>query len=160
MPLDVDKERSILDRMTAVQLAEKFAELYGEQTHSRHRTYLVRKILWRLQTIEEGGLSERARRRAEELAAGAELRVMPPTANPPAAFADVPTRAAVATDPRLPPPGASLVREYKGRRCVVRVRADGFEFEGERFASLSAVAKRITGSHCNGFRFFQLEDRE
>jgi Protein of unknown function (DUF2924) len=38
----------------------------------------------------------------------------------------------------------------------VRVLADGFEYEGEAFPSLSAVAKAITGSHCNGFRFSRL----
>ena len=39
----------------------------------------------------------------------------------------------------------------------VLVTADGFEYEGMRYASLSAAAKAITGSHCNGFRFFKLE---
>ena len=39
------------------------------------------------------------------------------------------------------------------------VRTDGFEYEGRRYRSLSAVAKAITGSHCNGFRFFGLEDK-
>ena len=36
------------------------------------------------------------------------------------------------------------------------VLADGFEFEGERYKSLSAVAKAVTGQHCNGFSFFKL----
>ena len=39
----------------------------------------------------------------------------------------------------------------------MKVLADGrFEFEGEVFGSLSAVARQITGSHCNGFHFFRL----
>jgi hypothetical protein len=41
----------------------------------------------------------------------------------------------------------------------VVVLADGFEFEGERYRSLSAIAKAVTGSHVNGFRFFNLEGR-
>ena len=38
----------------------------------------------------------------------------------------------------------------------VQVLANGFEFEGEVYKSLSAVAKAVTGSHCNGFHFFRL----
>ena len=67
-------------------------------------------------------------------------------------------RAATA-DPRLPPAGAAIVRDYRGRTVRVVVLADGFEFEGERYRSLSAIAKAVTGSHVNGFRFFNLEGR-
>ena len=49
-----------------------------------------------------------------------------------------------------------IARKYKGRTLLVKVRADGFEYEGDVHASLSAVAKAITGSHCNGFNFFRL----
>jgi hypothetical protein len=59
-------------------------------------------------------------------------------------------------DQRLPPPGSILSRRYKGEDLQVRVLDRGFEFEGAAYGSLSAVAKRITGSHCNGFHFFKL----
>ena len=36
---------------------------------------------------------------------------------------------------------------------------EGLEYDGTRYKSLSAVAKAITGSHCNGYRFFRLEDQ-
>lgn len=157
MPLDIDKEMAALERMTAGQLAERFAELFGEQTHSRHRTYLIRKILWKIQTREAGGLSERALKRAKELAADAELRVMPPATLEARPAAEVVSTAPVTRDRRLPLPGASLVREYRGRKIEVIVRPDGFEFEGEKYRSLSAVARKVTGTHCNGFRFFNLE---
>jgi hypothetical protein len=49
-----------------------------------------------------------------------------------------------------------LVRKYRGEMLQVRVLADGFEFEGAAYPSLSAVARAITGSHCNGFLFFQI----
>ena len=52
--------------------------------------------------------------------------------------------------------GTLLIRTYKGRSLAVEVLADGFAYEGERFPSLSAVAKHITGSHVNGYRFFGL----
>tara|TARA_B100000029_G_scaffold490046_1_gene548556 strand:- start:89 stop:310 length:222 start_codon:yes stop_codon:yes gene_type:complete len=59
---------------------------------------------------------------------------------------------------RVPLPGTVITRRYKGRLIRVRVVANGFEFEGELFKSLSAVAKRITGSHWNGYRFFNLQN--
>lgn len=62
-------------------------------------------------------------------------------------------------DARLPSEGTSLTREYKGRQIEVRVVENGFEYAGDRYKSLSAIAKVITGSHCNGFRFFRLESR-
>ena len=52
--------------------------------------------------------------------------------------------------------GSLLVRKYRGHMLQVRVLADGFEFEGDVHPSLSAVAKAITGSHCNGYLFFQI----
>ena len=61
-----------------------------------------------------------------------------------------------ASDTRLPVPGTVLTRPYKGRQIRVQVLANGFEFEGEVFRSLSAVAKKITGGHCNGYLFFGL----
>ena len=61
-------------------------------------------------------------------------------------------------DPRLPPPGSAIVRRYKGGaiRVVVLPEGEGFEHDGARYRTLSAVAKHIIGSHLNGFRFFRL----
>jgi Protein of unknown function (DUF2924) len=42
----------------------------------------------------------------------------------------------------------------------VKILDEGFEFEGERYKSLSAVAQAITGSHCNGYFFFRLGQKE
>jgi len=55
-----------------------------------------------------------------------------------------------------PPPGSVLTREYKGRTVRVRVLDDGFEYEGQPYRSLTAVARAITGSHWNGRAFFGL----
>jgi hypothetical protein len=86
------------------------------------------------------------------------VRVTPPraaTADPdePLVAANV-ARVSVAADPRLPQVGSQITRKHKGRTVTVTVLADGFEYEGERYRSLSAVAKAVTGSHMNGFRFF------
>ena len=56
-------------------------------------------------------------------------------------------------------PGTIITRQYKGQTLQVRVLADGFEFDGAVYNSLSAVAKAITGSHCNGFLFFRLGEQ-
>jgi hypothetical protein len=68
MELDVEREVSALRQMPMAQLCDRYAELFGEPTRTRHRAYLVRKIVWKLQARAAGDLSERARRRAEELA--------------------------------------------------------------------------------------------
>jgi hypothetical protein len=53
-------------------------------------------------------------------------------------------------------PGTILTRVYKGETLQVRVLTEGFEFEGNRYTSLSAVAQAITGAHWNGRLFFGL----
>lgn len=160
MALNVAKEVAALERMTPNELREKYAAVFGEGTVTRNRTWLVRRIAWRLQALAEGDLSARARARAAELARDADLRVVPPrekAAAPAPGAGQTVTRAVVApADGRLPPPGSVITRAYKGAAVQVKVLADGFEYAGGRYASLSAVAKAVTGSHCNGFLFFRL----
>src|SRR5262249_59613066 len=118
----------------------------------------IKRIAWRLQALAEGDLSERARQRATELANDADLRLSPPPMRPGTAPAErTETRTLrVTADDRLPPPGTVLTRKYKGAVLQVQVRPDGFAYEGQLYGSLSAVARAITGSHCNGFLFFRL----
>ncbi len=49
-----------------------------------------------------------------------------------------------------------MTREYKGKVIQVHVVPDGFEYEGERYRTLSAVATAVTGAHWNGYHFFGL----
>jgi hypothetical protein len=154
MTRDIGHEIARLAQLTAHALRQRFAELFGEAPRTSNRAWLVKRIAWRLQALAEGDLSERARRRAAELANDADLRLNPPRQQAPAAPPPAPAPAAV--DPRLPPPGSVLTRRYKGHDLHVQVLADGFAFAGAVYPSLSAVAKAITGSHCNGFLFFRL----
>lgn len=161
MSQNVARELAALHRLTVPQLRSRYAEVFGETTNANNRAWLVKKIAWRMQALAEGGLSERALRRAAELAHDADLR-----ANPPPIRADDtlqlagPARSAVAAvpprDPRLPPVGSVLARLYRGQSLQVRVLVNGFEFDGHVYPSLSAVARHITGSHCNGYLFFRL----
>jgi hypothetical protein len=59
-------------------------------------------------------------------------------------------------DPRLPAVGQTLEREFKGKTIKVKVLADGFEYEGEKFASISACARHIVGYMISGPVFFRL----
>jgi hypothetical protein len=157
MTLLIGAEVAALWHLTAAELRRRYAELFGQATRATNKTWLVRRIAWRLQAMAEGDLSERARRRAAELANDADLRVGPP--QPPRtttrlAAARPATRESNKSDSRLPPPGTLLTRPYKGQVLRVLVRTDGFEFDGRLFPSLSGTAQAITGSHCNGFLFF------
>ena len=158
MELNVHKEVAAMQRLGAKQLRGRYAEVFGETTTANNKTWLIRRITWRLQALAEGDLTERARRRAEELGNDADLRMNPPRPR----VADAPQAMGTATanvlprDRRLPRVGSVLVRKYRGQTLQVRVLAEGFEFAGAVHPSLSAVAKAITGSHCNGYLFFRI----
>jgi len=146
-----------LETMTITKVVEKFASLFGEKCLSRNERYWIRRIARRLQANAEGNLSERARARAAELAIDSEVRVTPPreTIQPRLVTSDVQSRPAL--DQRLPPPGSMLHRDYKRRQIRVLIVNNGFEYEGQLFKSLTAVANAITGSHVNGFQILRLE---
>jgi hypothetical protein len=158
MPVHPGPEVAALQRLPVPELRARYADLFGEPTRANNRAWLVKRLAWRLQALAEGDLSERARRRAAELARDADLRLSPPRDRPaPAPQGPTAPQAVPAPrDPRLPPPGTVLARPYKGRVLQVQVLADGFAFAGAVYPSLSAVARAITGSHCNGFLFFRL----
>ena len=157
----MSKEIEALSRMTVGQLREKYLELFGEESRSNHKQFLFRRIAWRIQALAEGGLCERARRRALEIANDADLRIRAPktlfgrdTKLDPkmSVSAKVPAE----LDSRLPPPGSYLEREYKGRLIIVKILVGGFEFEGKVYRSLSAIARAVTGTKWNGFLFFNI----
>ena len=156
MEMNIVNEVATLERLSVGQLRQRFTELFGEATHASNRTWLIKRIAWRLQALAEGDLSQRARRRAAELARDADLRLNPPqrkatTTTPPPEPVGIPTP----VDQRLPPPGTILTRPYKGQLVQVQVLTDGFAYAGRVFPSLSAVAKAITGTHTNGYHFFR-----
>jgi len=158
---EMRQEIEALETMTATELRRRYAEAFGEPTRSGNRRWMARRIAWRLQAQAEGGLTERARRRAEALARDEDIRLRPP-----ADFADrgpalgVALRTVSGTvvkrDDRVPIPGTVLTRTYKGVEHAVTVLPNGFEHAGKTYRSLSAVAHAITGSHWNGYYFFGL----
>jgi hypothetical protein len=157
--MNVGKELAALRRMSASDLRSRYAEAFGETTNTHHKDWLIKRIIYRMQALAEGDLSERARGRAAELANDADLRRRPPKL--PATKPETRARKTTATlrtsgDGRLPLPGSTIARVYKGEMLEVHVLPNGFEYEGEVYKSLSSVAKKITGLHCNGYLFFRL----
>jgi hypothetical protein len=153
--LNIVQEVATLERLTIGQLRQRFAQLFGEATQASNRAWLVKRIAWRLQALAEGDLSQRARRRAQELVRDADLRLNPPRSKTTTAPPPEPVRVPAPVDPRLPPPGTILTRPYKGQKLQVQVLHDGFAYAGHVYPSLSAVAKVITGTHTNGYHFFR-----
>ena len=156
MAVNVSREITALRKLTVPELRQRYAEAFGESTMSRHKEYLVRRIVWRLQANQEGDISERARQWARELAGNSDVRLTAPKSpTAPTGPATVAT-IQISQDDRLPMPGAIITRRFKGQAIEVRVLPHGFEHDGEVYRSLSAIAKKVTGTHWNGFHFFRI----
>jgi hypothetical protein len=162
---DIPMQLAALRAMTVGQLRERYREVFGEPTRSRNKDFLRKKVAWRIQELAEGGLSDHARTRIEELAAHVPVRwrssgngAAQPAATTEPAEASAPFVPG-ARDPRLPEPGTVLVREHGGVEHRVTVLADGFEYGGQRYESLSKVARAISGTNWNGYLFFSLQRR-
>jgi Protein of unknown function (DUF2924) len=145
------------------ELRLKWRELYGEDTRSGNRDYLWRRLAWRLQELAYGGLSERAKARIAELSQGDDLRMLPPRGWQPLTEPGQGPRSAGTSgpvkDPRLPRPGTVLSRRYHGQEIRVTVLDKGFEWNGNCYRSLSALAREVTGQKWNGLLFFGLTKR-
>lgn len=152
--INVRAEIDRLNTLTVRHLKAEFERLWGEPTRSHNKTYLVKRIVWRLQAMEQGDLTDRARTRAAELARDVDLRVRPlPEVH--RSFEG----ATGVTTPLMPKPGTVLRRLYRGRTHEVEVLTEGFRYEGKVYRSLTAVANEIAGIGWNGKLFFGLTPR-
>ncbi len=106
-PDDIPATVKALGRLTVPELKQRYAEVFGEPTRTNHKQYLVKRIVWRLQALREGGLSERARRRALELADDAEIRLSAPRPHDAAANGPGRTVAAACRGRPVPAPPQS-----------------------------------------------------
>ena len=166
MAKELPAELAELSRLSIADLGRRYQTLTGRSAASSHRGFLMRRVAWHLQADRWGGLSPEALQSIEALVE---------SVNPLAQMAARARRhcgcseQGAGNDPtrhgpqrhhpreiRLPRPGALIRRVYKGREIVVRVLESGFEFEGQRYRSLTAIAKAITGAHWNGLLFFGL----
>jgi len=150
-----------IERLSSLRIQElrlRYREVFGEDSRTAHKQHLVRQIAWRLQVQAQGDLSERARQRALEIANDADLKTqVPPHWEGPGPTAQNPPQGRRAD--RIPAAGTLLRRVYRDRTVEVQILTEGFEYEGRRYGSLSAVARAATGTRWNGLLFFGLTQR-
>ena len=121
------------------ELRREWRLLYRSEPPRISRDLLIRGIGYRLQEIQHGGLGKATRRKLKTLAKTFRAK------------------GRVAPDVGLSlKPGARLVREWHCHTHTVTVTEDGFEYAGMTYPSLTKVARKITGAHWSGPRFFGL----
>ncbi|MGN7612746.1 DUF2924 domain-containing protein [Magnetococcales bacterium HHB-1] len=135
MATGILKEIAALSKMTVPQLKKKWEIVFDRKAPSLGKHFLIKRLAFRMQELAFGGSTEEDQQRL--LKAGSmkkKTKVL---------------------DGR-PLVGTRLVREWKGMEHWVTVTENGFEYQGRRFNSLSAIAKTITGTQWNGPAFFGL----
>lgn len=157
----VTEQLAALKTMTTSDLAKRLEELTGMPSRTRNPQYLRKRVAWHLQAAEFGGLPEAALAKIDELAPLAMKAFDPATRRRVRPSAGLKGAAAGnARDPRLPAPGAILTRTYAEEIHEVTVLDDGFDYRGERYRSLSKIAREITGTAWNGYTFFGCAARQ
>jgi hypothetical protein len=142
-PADVLGRLAALRTLPTAELKRQWRELIGTEPPPFNRPYLQSRLAYRIQELAYGGLKPETRARLEAL--GEQLD-----------GGNVVLRRVRADD--RPLAGTRLVREHGGVEHIVTVLADGFEYEGRPYRSLSAVARHITGTRWNGWTFFGLKN--
>ena len=130
------KQVSALPNMEYEELREMWDSMFEQPPQSTNKTYMIRRLAYRIQELAFGGLSQEAKKRIQELKRRSDT------------FAKK-TRV-------LPPVGTQLVREYQGIEHRVMVLPHGFEYGNVTYNSLSEVARVITGTRWSGPKFFGL----
>jgi hypothetical protein len=135
----IEGEINCLRSLALEELRGEWRRLYASEPPQISRDLLVLGLGYRLQEIDQGGLGRATRRKLQTIAKN--LR----------------KTGRVGPTPSLAlKPGARLVREWRGRTHTVTVTEDGFEYAGTSYHSLTKIAKKITGAHWSGPRFFGL----
>jgi hypothetical protein len=140
------KQIADLERRSLADLQDRWRQLIGAEPPRYTREFMVKRLAYRLQELAHGGLSQETRDRMNQLLDDAgynELGGLRAGARPRGHW-------------ESPVVGTRLVREWDGHRYEVTVVPGGYELDGRRYRSLSAIAKTITGTHWNGRAFFGL----
>lgn len=143
MKPSVTAQLAELKRLPIGDLKQKWRDLMGSEPSAHSRVYIESRLTYRIQELAQGGLSAQTRRRLDALADAVAK----------------PGRGRGQRDPARPVSGTILSRLYQGTEYRVTVRDADFEYGGQLFSSLSAIAKRITGTQWNGRVFFGLVRR-
>ena len=141
-------------------LRTAYCETYGYNSNSRNRDFLTKKIAWKLQSKIFGDISNETREEALKIADFSRLNKGKKTDSTTSKISsfEFEKRKAVkfSRDPRLPMPGAVIAKSHVGRAIIVTVLEKGFLYNNKRYSSLSGIAREITGTNWNGFKFFDL----
>ncbi len=139
--MEAPQELTGLRQMSRATLRELWRRNYGQPPPcALSREFLLLELAWRQQAHEQGGLSVRAQRRLKALQTKSALH---------ASLAGRPARLRYQ-------PGTVLTKAWQGRRYQVIVQEQGFLYDGQRYQSLSEIARQITGTRWNGPAFFGL----
>ena len=149
---NVEEQIQELREMSREQLIERFEEVWGKPPRVRSREYLWKRTAYKLQENAYGGLPRRAQAELERLIANLDLPWNENTRR-------VTGKLKGPHRPGDPQPGTVLERHFKGECIRVTVLEDGYEWNGQRYRSLTAVALAVTGSKWNGRMFFGLTER-
>lgn len=140
-----------LRQLTVGELREKYLEVFGEANRSRNKDYLIRRIAWRIQANAEGGITERAKLRAQELANEADIRVRFNRSQPQDSPAAHQITAAIkpGRDPRLPLPGSSRssIRWMPSARLARHSSPASATRAGRYNCSFVSVTQQFNTSH-------------
>ncbi len=134
-----------LKTMSVKDLKAEWEKLLGTSAPNNSRAFLELRIAYRLQELTYGGPDRETRRMLDLLADEVEGHAR---------------RKHQIADPRNPVVGTKLLREWDSAEHTVTVLKDGFDWQGRKYKSLSAVARAITGTRWNGYRFFGLRERK
>jgi hypothetical protein len=132
-----------LKAMSVNELKAEWQVLFNAPAPNNSRSFLQSRLAYRIQELSYGGPDKQTRRLLDLLADEVEGTLK---------------RKAQIADPRNPVVGTKLIREWDGIAHTVTVLKEGFEWGGQRYKSLSAVARAITGTRWNGYRFFGLRE--
>jgi len=133
-----------LKSATTPELKAQWRDLFDSEPPPFNRRYLESRLAYRIQELAYGGLKPETIRRLERLGEdldGGDRK-----------------KSRMRAD-AMPIAGTRLIREWQGVEYVVTVTADGFEWQGRPYKSLSAIARAITGTRWNGWVFFGLKSR-
>ena len=136
-----------LHTMSTSELTQLWAILFGCVCYTRRKAFIRRRLEWRINTLVSGGISERAMKRAEEIADDTLLRVK--------------SRAFTNRQPQPKPANAvpqecRITRRYKGVEYTVLRKDGGFIYNGHKYGTLSEVSTIIAGYYVSGNKFFNI----
>ena len=144
------QEIAALNNKPLKDLKEQYLKLYGpKKVVPANKTFLVKRIAYKLQELKHGGLSQAAQDKADTL-----IQKHDPVNSKSVRSKNGDIKKSN-RDPRLPIPGSVITKVYKGKKLEVKVLEKGFEYKGKAYRSLSGIAKDITGNGWNGYLFFR-----